>query len=78
VLDARSERPMPFLCFATRKRNEAWNPGSFGYRGLLVYGLRRPHLIAVRLAPECPIGFVDFPKKTHETRFFVDRPGAAE
>ena len=26
------------LCFGARKRNEAWNPGNFGCRGLLVYG----------------------------------------
>src|SRR5690242_3648151 len=26
------------LCFGARKRNEAWNPGNFGCRGLRVYG----------------------------------------
>ena len=29
------------LCFRTRKRDEAWNPGNFGCRGLLVYGPRK-------------------------------------
>ena len=38
-LDAAPDPAMVFLCFATRKRNEAWNPGSFGCRGLLVHGL---------------------------------------
>src|SRR5215217_5938215 len=27
------------LCFRTRKGKEAWSPGNFGCRGLLVYGL---------------------------------------
>src|SRR4029078_12739143 len=27
-------------CFGVRKNEEAWNPGNFGCRGLLVYGPR--------------------------------------
>jgi hypothetical protein len=36
VLAVLPESAMASLCFATRKRNEAWNPGSFGCRGLFV------------------------------------------
>jgi hypothetical protein len=39
------------LCFATRKRNEAWNPGNFGCRGLLVYGGQSPSSIRLRILP---------------------------
>jgi hypothetical protein len=40
AFDSPRRRAMALLCFATRKRNEAWNPGNFGCRGLLVFGLR--------------------------------------
>ena len=33
VLAEVLKRSMVFLCFASRKTNEAWNPGSFGCRG---------------------------------------------
>src|SRR6476646_5039581 len=42
---------MTVLCFATRKRNEAWNPGNFGCRGLLVYAHRNSSALKTRLDP---------------------------
>src|SRR6185437_13163381 len=38
-LDARRPGANVVSCFGSRKTNEAWNPGSFGCRGLLVYGV---------------------------------------
>ena len=42
VLAQALEWPMVLQCFASRKTNEAWNPGSFGCRGLLVLGAVHP------------------------------------
>ena len=42
VLAEVLKRSMVFLCFASRKTNEAWNPGSFGCRGLVVLGAVHP------------------------------------
>jgi hypothetical protein len=39
VLDDRRAGARVISCFASRKTNEAWNPGSFGCRGLLLCGL---------------------------------------
>src|SRR6476659_2116372 len=47
-VDANAQGAMAILCFATRKRNEAWNPGNFGYRGLLVLG---PAAASLRITP---------------------------
>jgi len=35
----REQSVLFISCFGSRKTNEAWNPGNFGCRGLLVYGL---------------------------------------
>src|SRR6476646_10436205 len=55
VLAQAKKLAMVSLCLGTRKRTQAWNPGSFGCRGLLVYGPAkarfRPFLLLS--APRC-------------------------
>ena len=46
---------MVSLCLGTRKRTQAWNPGSFGCRGLLVYGQAKGSLstLSALQRPRC-------------------------
>src|SRR5437868_2905456 len=37
-LEQKPGSAIVLVCFETRKGIEAWNPGNFGCRGLLVYG----------------------------------------
>ena len=49
-------------CFGSRKTNEAWNPGSFGCRGLRVYGARDFVIARLRRSRGNPVtrrGFLD-------------------
>ena len=47
-LDATAATAIVETCFGSRKTNEAWNPGSFGCRGLRVYGVRHCMLPSLR------------------------------
>ena len=79
MLDALSEASRAPLCFATRKRNEAWNPGSFGYRGLLVYGrsgFERRRVIPV--SPQRSIGFIDCLQQVGKARRLFNGPQPVE
>src|SRR5205814_2204903 len=40
-LEQKPGSAIVLVCFETRKGIEAWNPGNFGCRGLLVYGVRQ-------------------------------------
>src|SRR6476646_8630139 len=60
-VDARFRLEQPhasaivLVCFATRKRNEAWSPGNFGCRGLLLCA-ERARVGARQLQPLRPVG----------------------
>ena len=76
LLDQSGWMAIVLVCFQTRKREEAWNPGNFGCRGLLVYGLRDAR-VSESWEPHLPLRVGETSAKTPGTQRWFGVPLAA-